>query len=113
MSEFLINFFNHRSKKDVSRNGKYKRDQLTQSPTFHFFGRDRKDVYYLDHNFDDHARHSCSRCEASIYVKSLKETSDAVEDISEHVLTCAGIFSRLDALSVKIDRPGNHKNTDR
>ena len=75
------------------------------SSTFHFFGRDRKNVYYLDHNFDDHVHHICSRCNASVYIKPLKETFDAVEDISEIVLISAGIFSRLGALSVKIDCP--------
>jgi hypothetical protein len=79
------------------------RHRLTQSSIFHFLGRDRKDVYYLDHNFDDHVRHSCSRSNASVYVKPLKEMFDAVEDIDELVLTRAGIFSRLGALSVKID----------
>ena len=79
------------------KNGKYKRHRLTPSSTFHFFGRNRKDVYYLDHNFDDHVHHSCSRCNASVYVKPLKETFDAVEDIDEFVLTRGGIFSRLGA----------------
>ena len=87
------------------KNGRYKRHRLTQSSTFHFFGRDPKDVYDLDHNFDNHVRHSCSRCKASVYVKPPKETFDAVEGIIEHVLTRDGIFSRLGALSVKIDRP--------
>ena len=88
-----------------ARDGKYKRHPPTQSSTFHLFGRDRKDVYYLDHNFDDHVRHSCSWCDASVYVKPLKEPFDAVEDIDELVLTRASIFSRLEAVSVKIDRP--------
>jgi len=83
------------------------RHRLTQSSTFHFFGRDRKDVYYLNHNFDDHVRHSFSRCDASVYVKPLKETFDAVEDIDELVLTRAGIFSGLPVgnLSVKTGCP--------
>ena len=77
------------------------RYRLTQSSTFHFFGRDRKDVNYLDHNFDDHGHHSVSRCGASVYVKPLKETSNAVEDIDELVLTRGGIFSRLGVLMSK------------
>lgn len=84
--------------------------------TFHFLGRDRKDIYYLDHNFDDHVHHrirSCNRCDANVYVKPLKEMFDAVEDFDEPVLTRAGIFSRLGALSVKIDYHMEHKNTDR
>ena len=71
------------------------RYRLTQSSSFHFFGRDRKDVNYLDHNFDYYGRHSVSRRNASVYVKPLKETSDAVEGIDELVLTRGGIFSRL------------------
>jgi hypothetical protein len=82
-----------------------KRHRLTKSSTLHFFGRDREDVYYLDHDYDDCVRHSCSRCKASVYVEPLKETFDAVEDINEHVLTRAGIVSRLGALSVKDRRP--------
>jgi hypothetical protein len=78
------------------------RHRLTQSSTFHFFGRDRQDVYHLDHNFDDHVRHMCSRCDVSVYIKPLKETFNAVEDINELVLTRAGIFSRLGNLGVKI-----------
>jgi hypothetical protein len=87
------------------KNGKATPHRLTQSSTFHFFGRDRKDVYYLDHNFDDHVRHSCSRCNASVYVKPLKEAFDAAEDIDELVLTRANIFSRLGNLSVIIGCP--------
>ena len=85
------------------KNGRYKRHRLTQSSTFHFFGRDPKDVYYLYHNDDNHVRHSCSRRKASVYVKPLKETFDAVEDINEHVLTRDGTFSRLGTLSVRIE----------
>jgi hypothetical protein len=78
----------------------------TQSSTFHFSGRDRKDIYYLDHNVDEYVRHSWSRCKASVFVKSLNEMFDAVvDDINEHVLTRAGIFGRLGALSVKVDCP--------
>ena len=79
------------------------RHRLTESSTFHFFGRNCKYVDYLDHNFDDYVRHACSRCNRSVYVKPLKEMSDALEDIDEFVLARASIFSRLGALSVKID----------
>lgn len=78
------------------------RHRLTQSSTFQFFGRDRKDVYYLDHNFDDHVHHSCSRCYAGVYVKPLKEAFDVVKNVNELVLTRGGIFSRLENLGVKI-----------
>jgi hypothetical protein len=87
------------------------RHRLTQPSALHFFGRDREDVYYIDHNYDDHVRHSCSRWKASVYVKPLKEKSDAVEDINEHVLTRAGIFSRLGTLSVKMDCPSGTMRT--
>ena len=78
------------------------RYRLTQSSRSHFPGRECKDVYNLDHNFDDRAHHSCIRCNASVYVKPLKEMFDAVEDIDELVLIRAEIFSRLGNLGVTI-----------
>ena len=78
------------------------RYRLTQSSSFHFFSRDCKDIYNLDHNFNDRARHSYSRCNAGVYVKPLEEMFDAVEDIDELVLTRAEIFSRLENLGVTI-----------
>jgi len=76
--------------------------RLTQTSASHFFGRDRKGVYYLDHNFGNYVHHSCSRRDASVYVKPLKEAFNAIEDIDELVLTCADIFSRLGVRGVKI-----------
>lgn len=110
MSESPVSFFSPRSKRCESRTVNYNRHRLTQSPTFHFFhfvGHDRKDIYYLDHNVDDHVRDSCGQFDPDVYLKSLKKTFDTVEDIDELVMTSAGIFSRLGGGrgSVKIECP--------
>jgi hypothetical protein len=42
-------------------------------PRFTSFRRDRKDGEYLDHNINDHVRHSRSRCNARVNIKPLKK----------------------------------------
>jgi hypothetical protein len=76
--------------------------QLTQSPTFHFLRRERKNRKYLYHNLNEHVRHSHSWCNANINLKPAKETFNAVEETDELVVASAGILCRLGAMGVKL-----------
>ena len=75
---------------------------LTQSPTLHFLRRNRKDPKYLRHNLDDYISHGHGRGDASVYLKSMEEMSDAIKNLDELVSARAGIFSCLRCLGVKI-----------
>ncbi len=69
--------------------------RLTQSPTLHFLRRDRKDSEYLDHDLDNHVGHGCSRCDARVYLKPVKEMLDVVKEVNKLVSAGVDIFSRL------------------
>ena len=77
-------------------------NQPTQTPAPHFLCRDRKDREYLHHNLDVYVLHSRGRGDASVYLKSMEEASDAVKDFDELVSARASIFSRLRNLGVRI-----------
>jgi hypothetical protein len=69
--------------------------RLTQSPTFHFLRRDRKDGEYLNHNINNYVRHSRSRCDASVNLKPLEKSFDAVKEVDKLASASADILSRL------------------
>jgi hypothetical protein len=91
MSVFPTNFLKYVSAPPCQS----KHRQLTQSPTFHFLRRDRKDGEYLDHNINNYVRHGGSRCNASVYLKPLEKSFDAVEEVGKLVSANAGIFGCL------------------
>src|SRR5712671_7033884 len=97
MSLFPANFFKYFSNELSVVRGKYTQNQLTQWPTFHFLCRDRKDRQHLDHNLNNHVRHSCSRREDSVYLKSAEETFDAIKDV-DYLFLVIALYSRLGAL---------------
>ncbi len=67
----------------------------------YFLCRHRKDRKYLNHNLDNHVRHCRSRRDASVYLKPVEETFNAVKNVDKLVLASTGIFSRLGALLSK------------
>ena len=69
--------------------------QLTQSSTFHFLRRDRKDGEYLNHYINNYVRHGRSRCNASVNLKSLKESFDAVKEVDKLASPSASVLGRL------------------
>ena len=69
--------------------------QLTQSSTFHFLRRDRKDGEYLNHYINNYVRHSRSRCDASVNLKSSKVSFDAVKEVDKLVSASVSVLSRL------------------
>ena len=78
------------------------RQRLTHSPTFHFLCCNRKDRQYLHHNLDDYVPHSRGRYDASVYLKSMEETFNAIENLDELVTARGSIFRRLRDMGVKI-----------
>ena len=106
MSEFPTNFLKYLSaltRQCSQKNGKVKH-RLTQSSAFYFLRRDPKDSEDLDHNIYTNVRHSLSRCNASVKLKSLEKSFDAVEEVDELVSASAGIFSCLRVKGIKISR---------
>jgi hypothetical protein len=97
MSVFPTNFLKYLSAPTCQSSQECKSTQhrLTQSPTFHFLRRDRKDGQYLDHNINSYVRHSRSWCDASVNLKPLEKSFDAVKEVDKFVLASADIFSRL------------------
>src|SRR5882762_199839 len=78
------NTFLHRRVSQVkNRKSTQHHARLTQSPTFHFLRRDRKDGEYLDHNINNYVRHSRSRCDANVNLKALKKSFDAAEEVDK------------------------------
>jgi hypothetical protein len=70
--------------------------RLTQSPTFHFLVRDRKNGQYLGHNLNDYACHGVSVIiNVGVNLEPAEETFDAVKEVNEFVSARAGILSRL------------------
>ena len=68
---------------------------LTQSPTFHFLCRNRKNREYLNHNLHDYVSHSRGRGNASVYLELMEEAFDEVKNVNEFVSERTSIFSRL------------------
>ena len=69
--------------------------QLTQSSTFHFLRRDRKDAEYLDHYINNYVGHGHSRCNANVNLKPLKESFDAVKEVDKLASASASVLGRL------------------
>ena len=88
------NTFLHRRVSQI-KNRKSTQHRLTETPTFHFLRRDPKDGQYLDYNINIYVRHSRSRCNASVNLKPLEKSFNAIKEVEELVSAGADIFGRL------------------
>ena len=94
------NTFLHRRFSQV-KNNESTLHRLTQPSAFHFLRRIPKNGKDLDHDINNYVRHSRSRCNASVNLKPLEESFNAVKQVEKLVSASAGIFS---CLRVKVSK---------